>query len=604
MPLKKSKFSIIQDNMVEAIDVDDSAGRSVPINMNFSETGYLSKDTGFSLFGATETTAIHSIFNYKKKDGTSKLIRAKGTKIQLYNTTNSLWEDTTKTITAGAKFGYVVYDNVLYACNAVDSLFTYDGTTFTDYASAPKGNILEVFESRLFVSGVTAEPLSVYYSGFGNSSFVSGTCTISIATPGVVTKTNHGLTAGVGVTFTTTGALPTGIVAGTTYYVSATNLTVSSFELSATPGGVSINTSGSQSGVHTISSAGLSFTSFQSQDVFRPLGVDVVTGLENYYGYLLVFKKESIWKVTMVEVVTGLFAPKQELQSNNYGACSRTAISWVENDLWFFTGREVRAFGFKDQQTGVMGINTSVISEPIKDTLYTINPSYYSLVNVFYNNRKFYLSVPITSTTANDLMFVCHTLYKNSWTKFVSRDKAKTSEMIAIDNTIYSVKNVTPFVVLKWDESLLNDNGTAISSEVVFKRVEDKDFNLFNIYRYLDLMFKNLTGKITITIYSDKSDVRTAKTKNFYLGQGLEDELGALGETDFGESLVADSYGQTITSSPFIKRRISFLSKAQSINIGLSNAGLGETFTIAQFALMGMKQEKDTFAPDAIVSIK
>lgn len=51
------------------------------------------------------------------------------------------------------------------------------------------------------------------------------------------------------ISFTTTGALPTGLVVGTVYYVRAP--VANSFNLAATPGGVAINTSGTQSGVHT-----------------------------------------------------------------------------------------------------------------------------------------------------------------------------------------------------------------------------------------------------------------------------------------------------------------------------------------------------------------
>lgn len=75
------------------------------------------------------------------------------------------------------------------------------------------------------------------------------TVTITIASPGVVTWTGHGLVNGCQVVLTTTGALPTGLTAGTTYYV--VNKTANTFELAATPGGTSIVTSGSQSGVHT-----------------------------------------------------------------------------------------------------------------------------------------------------------------------------------------------------------------------------------------------------------------------------------------------------------------------------------------------------------------
>lgn len=73
--------------------------------------------------------------------------------------------------------------------------------------------------------------------------------TISIAIPGVVTWAGHGLAAGTPIMFTTTGALPTGITAGTTYYV--VDAATDSFSVAATPGGTAITTSGTQSGVHT-----------------------------------------------------------------------------------------------------------------------------------------------------------------------------------------------------------------------------------------------------------------------------------------------------------------------------------------------------------------
>lgn len=522
MPIKKERFSIVQDNMAEAIDIDDSRGRSIPVNMNFIETGYLTKDTGFSLLGATETTEVHSTYNFKKKNGTSYLIRAKGTKIQKFNTTTNLWEDTTKTITANAKFGYVVdsANDLLYACNTVDTAWKWDGTTFTDVAAMPKGNILEIFEGRMYISGVTAEPLAVYYSKIGDY----------------------------------------------------TNWTVSSTE-----GGI-----------------------------IKPLGVDKVTSLKNYYGYLIIFKEKSIWRTRQEwNTVTSIWDDKQELQSGTYGACSRGAVVWVENDLWFFTGKEVRAFGFKDQQTGVMGMNESVISEPIKETLKNIPNANLPYIYTYYNNRRYYLAVSLSSNSdINTTVFVCHTLYNNSWTKYTDRDKSKSSEIYAIDNVVYSVKNVTPFAVLKWDDALLDDNGTAITSSVTFKKVEDKDFNLYNVYRYLDLMLKNLQGKIEITVFSDKSDIRNYKTKTFYVGEDADDMDGSLGETPFGNAWVADSFGEDNQSSPFIKKRVSFLSKAQSLTIKLLNNGLTDEFTIAQFAIYGFKQPKNQFSPSGIVSIK
>lgn len=105
---------------------------------------------------------------------------------------------------------------------------------------------------RVWVSDALVTRPSVT-STVGNGTFgtASATITVTIASPGVVTWTAHGLSAGTPVSFKTTGALPTGITAGTTYYVQATGLTTDTFRISATNGGADINTSGSQSGTHT-----------------------------------------------------------------------------------------------------------------------------------------------------------------------------------------------------------------------------------------------------------------------------------------------------------------------------------------------------------------
>lgn len=74
--------------------------------------------------------------------------------------------------------------------------------------------------------------------------------TVTIATPAVFTIAAHEFLQGDAVSFTTTGALPTGLTVSRTYYVK--DITTSTFKISATIGGASLNTSGSQSGTHTL----------------------------------------------------------------------------------------------------------------------------------------------------------------------------------------------------------------------------------------------------------------------------------------------------------------------------------------------------------------
>lgn len=93
------------------------------------------------------------------------------------------------------------------------------------------------------------------YSGLFAKLCPSQTFTVTIASPAVFSATAHGLVAGDKVHFKTTGALPTGLSTNTDYYVISAGLTANAFEVSATRGGAAVNTSGTQSGVHTVYSS-------------------------------------------------------------------------------------------------------------------------------------------------------------------------------------------------------------------------------------------------------------------------------------------------------------------------------------------------------------
>ncbi len=90
-------------------------------------------------------------------------------------------------------------------------------------------------------------------------SYFNGTATITIATPGVVTATAHGLFSGDKVQLTTTGALPTGLSASTTYYARVIDANTFNLctSLANAAAGTYIATSGSQSGTHTLVGGGI-----------------------------------------------------------------------------------------------------------------------------------------------------------------------------------------------------------------------------------------------------------------------------------------------------------------------------------------------------------
>ena len=108
----------------------------------------------------------------------------------------------------------------------------------------------------------------------------SDTVTMTIASPAVVTLNSHDLVAGQTIVFRTTGALPTGVTAGTVYYVLSTDLATNTFKFSATSGGSAVNTSGSQSGTHTLERDANLREFKEAQFRVESTGGAVITGLK------------------------------------------------------------------------------------------------------------------------------------------------------------------------------------------------------------------------------------------------------------------------------------------------------------------------------------
>lgn len=128
------------------------------------------------------------------------------------------------------------------------------GVKWAAPASIPTGVSLDFMGTpSLIPSGYLAEDGSnvsrVTFAALFAVLIKAANATISNASPGVVTWNAHGLANGDVVKFFTSGALPSPLVAGTTYFV--VNGTTNTFNVAATEGGAAINTTTGGSGTHT-----------------------------------------------------------------------------------------------------------------------------------------------------------------------------------------------------------------------------------------------------------------------------------------------------------------------------------------------------------------
>jgi hypothetical protein len=167
---------------------------------------------------------------------------------------------------------------------------------------------------------------SLTYSGTGSNTVIAGqiirtrkegfsytvapagrTVTISNANPAVISLTGHGFVVNTAITFQTTGSLPSGITANTTYFV-RTVVNADSFQISAVPGGIAIETSSAGSGTHkvfdqqltTAGGVGLYVTESESAYSAKAFGAvgDAVTddtvALQKFFNFALANSGKSL----------------------------------------------------------------------------------------------------------------------------------------------------------------------------------------------------------------------------------------------------------------------------------------------------------------------
>jgi len=180
---------------------------------------------------------------------------------------------------------YDAIDNVIAAsdnetCDGRLTLTTVTPVTTSDVTAAAsvywtpyKGNRISLYDGSSKWLGysfaettlalgtlVNAQAYDVFaYNSSGTvtletAEWANATVTMTIATPCVVTWTTHGMSTSQSITFTNSGgALPTGVVANTQYFVTVVD--ANTFKLSTTRANVAagtfVNSSGTQSGTHT-----------------------------------------------------------------------------------------------------------------------------------------------------------------------------------------------------------------------------------------------------------------------------------------------------------------------------------------------------------------
>ncbi len=114
-------------NSEDASDILQLHESPESINVKFLKGGAIAKDDGMVEVGTdSEVATIKTLINAPNRNGINWLLKTVGTKLKIYDSESELWFSVKTGLTAGLRWGHVVFNNVLYLGNNTDDAMSMD----------------------------------------------------------------------------------------------------------------------------------------------------------------------------------------------------------------------------------------------------------------------------------------------------------------------------------------------------------------------------------------------------------------------------------------------------------------------------------------------
>lgn len=150
-----------------SIFIGDSEAQDA-LNVDITQNGYgIKKREGTAQFKqlVTSTWGVRGGYYYTDALGNNRIIHANAKSV--YSSINgAAYSSIYSTATDGSYWDFSDSQGRLYGASSNhDPIFTFDGTSISFATGPPRGSIIEVLPDRFVVSGVTATPNYIYFSG-------------------------------------------------------------------------------------------------------------------------------------------------------------------------------------------------------------------------------------------------------------------------------------------------------------------------------------------------------------------------------------------------------------------------------------------------------
>jgi hypothetical protein len=279
-----------------------------------------------------------------------------------------------------------------------------------------------------------------------------------------------------------------------------------------------------------------------------------ITAVESQAGSdkLIVWKNSSVWSVSIATTTIGNYVvldPSYQPISTLVGACNPDTPQVVENDVFYFGRKGIYVVGYEPNFLNL--IRTNEISARIRPYLEGLSKSDYDHVCSMYVDNKYILSFPdrkeiiVYDRERGAFLGIWKLPFGiNRMQKYV--DSTGTERwVLGRDDTSQ---------VLTFETSLNTDDGTAIQKIFKSKKGDLGQWSLLKMIKLIYMMFRNVTGQMTVNILLEDRNGVTSTVKTFTVDGAAVSGSSGWGTDQWGTTQYGDSAGTVVVSLDEIPR--------------------------------------------------
>ena len=286
---------------------------------------------------------------------------------------------------------------------------------------------------------------------------------------------------------------------------------------------------------------------------------DDIRGLAVFEKRIVVFKEESVWQVTLGNIVAGnylLLDPSYNLVTASQGCSSHRSICAVDNDIFFLGRKGVYILGHEANYS-VDVLRTNELSAKIRPFFATLSDSDLQNATAIYFDYKYILAFPEAKKC---IIYDKERLaWMGPWStsfginKFIRHvDTDGTERLLCAD--------ASDNFVTEFSATLTDDKGEAFGTVLKTKKDDFGDWTLFKTLQEVYMNFRSVTGTVGVNILIEDRDGNVTTAKSFNVNaptSQITSDWGSnlWGTTRWGTSNVdSESFAEeTIKRAPIFK---------------------------------------------------